>query len=455
MNSTTTVRTYIQEFLTNNQVSMNQFAELTGMNVGTISNIINGKRPIAVQYLDQIIKVIQCDAGYIYDIYVKECFEQESPDWRRLGPLLRRCAELDKLNYVEKIVKNMLDNLNYIPLLFDMAEELRLEDKKEAAIIIYECISESERAQHSERLALCQYRLFMLKLTEDQVNNLIVVTSFEPYVERLEEEYQLDAINEVINIHLSLRRWKRAGHHAATLLDKATKYYKMFGRSTQKRTTIKPLLFYILYAYLIQGDVYYQLGDYEKALKYVDMYENIDWVVHPLAEEEVVITQFSEWAEANRYLYQLMAGRVEILNDYVEYIGAREYEIFVGLYYIITAANKYDFNIDSILERFKDYLSLKKQKNRFEGINNYLTLDRYTDFSRELALYYFKKDKLIKGIHFLLESLASAIKINNENTIVKAMCLFEQYRTNASLQAEHRYKSLVMEVLKINEIKVG
>jgi transcriptional regulator with XRE-family HTH domain len=182
---------------------MNQFADLTGLNVGTVSNIINGKRPISVQYLDQIIKAMQCDEGLFYDLYVRECFEQENPDWRRLGPLLRRCAELNKLSYVEKIIKNMLDNLNYIPLLFDMAEEFRQAGKKEAAILIYECISESERAQHSERLALCQYRLFMLKLTEDQVNNLIVVTSFEPYVERLEEEYQLDAINEVINIHMS------------------------------------------------------------------------------------------------------------------------------------------------------------------------------------------------------------------------------------------------------------
>lgn len=390
LNSIITIRSYLQQYLSSNQLSMNQFAILAGMNVGTISNIISGKRPVAVQYLDKLIKVMQCDSGFIYDIYIKECFESENPDWRRLGPLLRRCAELDKLNYIEKILKNMLDNLSYIPLLFDMAEEFRQQGKKDAAILLYQCISESERNQHSERLALCQYRLFMLKLGENEVNNLIVVTSFEPYIERLDEDYQLDAINEVINIHLSLRRWKNVEQHAANLLDKSTKHYKLYGRSNQKRTTIKPLLFYILYAYLIYGDVYYQLGEYEKALEYVDMYQNIDWVDHPLAEEEVVIRQFSEWAEANRYLYQLMGGHVEVLEDYVEYIAARESEIFVGVYYIVIAANKHHINIDSVIDRFKDYLSLKKQKNMFGGINNYLTLDRYTDFATELSLYYFK-----------------------------------------------------------------
>ena len=125
-------------------------------------------------------------------------------------------------------------------------------------------------------------------------------------------------------------------------------------------------------------------------MKYVKRYGDIDWIDQPLPEEEIVIKQFSEWAEANRYLYQLMGGHIEVLEDYVEYIAARESEIFIGVYYIVTAANKHYFNIDSVLDRFKDYLSLKKQKNRFGGINNYLTLDRYTDFARELSLYYYK-----------------------------------------------------------------
>lgn len=248
MNSLLTLRTYFEDYIKDNNISLNYFSELANMNVGTLSNLIHGKRPIAVQQLDQITIAMGLEEGHFYERYVTECFEQETPDWRRLGPLLRRCAELNKLNCVEEILKHMLDNLGYISLLFEMAEQFFSKGKNEAAILLYEYISESERAQHSERLALCQYRLFTLKLSDDQENNLIVATCFEPYVERLDEAYQLDAINELLNINMSLRRWRKVEQNATRLLNKSTKQYELFGRGKGDRTTVKPLIFYILYS---------------------------------------------------------------------------------------------------------------------------------------------------------------------------------------------------------------
>lgn len=185
------------------------------------------------------------------------------------------------------------------------------------------------------------------------------------------------------------------------------------------------------------------------------MYADAPWVIDPNKEELVVIEQFHEWAEANRYMYQLMAGQVEVLDGYVEYIAVRESEIFLGVYSIVTAANKHQLNIDNILDRFADYLEFKDQMNVIGKINDYVTIDRYTDFSRELAIYYLKNNKSDSGIFFLLESLASAIKINNENAMVKDMGLYEHYRHLVSAKTQCRYKQLIKEVLKVNEIKMG
>ena len=77
----------------------------------------------------------------------------------------------------------MMDNLSYIPLLFDVAEEFYQAGKSKPAILLYENIAESEKMQHSERLALCQYRLFRLGLTNDQHRNLIIASRFEYYVD--------------------------------------------------------------------------------------------------------------------------------------------------------------------------------------------------------------------------------------------------------------------------------
>ncbi|GJM78113.1 hypothetical protein HMSSN139_06090 [Paenibacillus sp. HMSSN-139] len=73
---------------------------------------------------------------------------------------------------IHKAVQLLLDNLLYSPHLFEVAEDFYRIGKKEAAIILYENVALSERSQHSERLALCQYRLFMCKLGKDQEKKL-------------------------------------------------------------------------------------------------------------------------------------------------------------------------------------------------------------------------------------------------------------------------------------------
>lgn len=448
-----TIRTYLQQYIDENEISINKFSDISGINAGTICNILSGNRPIAVQQLDRITAGMDLEEGHYYDLYIKECFDQESPDWRRLGPLLRRCAELNRLEDVELILRYTLDNLNYIPLLFDLAEQFFEEGKKAAAILLYENIAESERTQHSERLALCQYRLFLLRLNDDQENNLLVATYFEPFVERLDEDYQLDAINQLLSIDMSLRRWTKVEQNAKKLLDKASKQYKL--SSQENRTTSHPLIFYILYAYLVFGDVNYQLRQFSKALEYVEMYNNITWVKNANNEERQVIKQFESWAVANRYVYQLMAGQLEVLPQYIEYIATRENEIFMGIYTIVTAANQFEINIDEILNRFSNYINFKKQENSLGKKSEQVALSQYTDFSRQLAIYYLKKNDPDKGIHYLINSFASAIKINNENAMVRCMGIYEQHRHLASAQAQDTYKLLIKEVLELNDKKVG
>lgn len=450
-----TIRTYLQQYIDKNEISINKFSDVVGINAGTICNILSGNRPISVQQLDRITAGMDLEEGHYYDLYIQECFDQESPDWRRLGPLLRRCAELNRLEDVELILRYTLDNLNYIPLLFDLAEQFFEEGKKEAAILLYENIAESERSQHSERLALCQYRLFLLRINDDQENNLLVATYFEPFVERLDEDYQLDAIHQLLNINISLKKWNKVEEFSKNLLNKARKQYDLFGCNNHTRVTSKPLIFYILYAYLEFGEVRYHLKKYKEALNYVEMYTNVSWINTPDSEERLIIEQFHSWAVANRYVYQLMAGQIEVLPQYIDYIAIRKDEIFMGVYIITTVANQYNLNIDDILERFADHLQLKRRKTSFGEINEQVVFNHYTDFTKELAIYYLRKNNIEKGLTFLLNSLALAIKINKETNIIQCMGIYEQNRHRASIQAQNTYKLLVKELLELNEKKTG
>lgn len=452
LNSTPTIRTLIQDFLKTNHLSMNKFADSIGMNVGALSNIISGKRSISVKQLDQITSGMGLEEGYYYSFYITEIFDQEIMDWRKIKPLLKRYADLHRLEDIERIVRLTLENLTYIPLLFDIAELFFNEGKNDTAILLYKGIAESEKNQHSERLALCQFRLFWLRLNDDQENNLLLVTQFETYAERLEEAYQLEAIHCILNTYSSLSKWEKLEETALNLLDKASKQYELLGNYYSKGMTNKPLIFYILYSYLSLGDANFQLERYDEALKYVTKYSNVTWVINPNAQEQLVLHQFQDWAQANKLLYQLMAGHVEVLSEYIKYLTTRENEQFLGTYYIILAANKFKLDIDHILLNLQPKKSFKKQVNQISEMMNQVAIEKYTNFLRELGIYYLNKGQLDTGIQYIMESLESAIKINNKNTKLKCItAIFEISLQHESYTSNPTFKNLMNEALEISK----
>ncbi|MEK4514001.1 hypothetical protein NSS64_01890 [Paenibacillus sp. FSL H8-0122] len=260
-----------------------QFAKRSQLLSGTLSNILRGHRPVAMQQLDRITQAMGQEEGYFYDLYINDYIIGGSSDWRRIGPLLLRCAELNKLESIERMARHIMDNLMYAPLLFDSAEELFMAGKRDAAAAIYEIVAESERYQHSERLALCQFRLFTIALSDDQNRNLWAANRFEPFVERLDEVDQLDALKELANTYRSLQRWDKVEEYAAKMGHKARIQYDLKVRDEHRASEPvklpgRPLFFYIAYSDLLRGNVCDELGDYEGALGYIRSYADLGWV---------------------------------------------------------------------------------------------------------------------------------------------------------------------------------
>ncbi len=452
-----TILTELEDYMKREALTISKFAARSGMNSGTLSNVIQGHRPIAMQQLDRITIAMDLPEGYFYELYVDNYIINGAPDWRRIGPLLQRCAELNKLDCIHRVVQHIMDKLIYSPMLFDTAEELFNQGSRAAAALIYESVAEGERFQHSERLALCRYRLFTIGLSESQDANLHAANQFEPYVERLDEADQLDALKHLADVFASMHRWEKVDELAELLGQKASLQYKQTTKkeSTQKQPT-RPLIYYILYAHLLRSLVSDELGNYDNALYHASLYSDMSWVNTPYSQEEQrVMEQFQEWATANMYLYRLMAGQVEVLPEYIHYVETKEDEIFPALFKIMQAANRYGFNVDDILERFKDHLSYREQHSRLGKFNQQLTGDRYTRFLTELAIYHLSRNKFEFGFHYLLESLESSVTIRNDTNIVKCVGLFEKHRVSASPEVIQRYTNSISEVQKINEEKDG
>lgn len=447
---TTTIRSELESYLNRAGLTINQFAEKSKVNSGTISTIIKGTRPIAMQQLDRIVFAMGLPEGSFYELYVDECFVQ-SPNWRRLRPFLYRCAELDKLECIQRVVHLMMDNLSYIPALFDTAEDFFNQGKLGAAAIIYESITESEKYQHSERLALCHYRLFTISLSHDQEQNLRAATRFEGFVERLDVIDQLDALKDLVNMYYSLRKWDKVDGMAAIMGKKALiQYnyrYEQARRSDKHREPKRPLFTYIVYSHLMRSAICEEYGDYEQALQYIPLYSDLSWVREDTEEAKQLIEKFKMWATANTYLCHLMMGKIEVLQEYVAFIESQENEIIHAVTNILQAANRFDFNIDDILIKFELQITL--------FIDNYGTTGKYTDqvlmnkftcLLTELSTYYWHRERYETGIKCVLIGLETAIEIHNDDAILKYVRLFELFRHVSSKEAQHRYHNLICEV---------
>ncbi|MCE3203473.1 helix-turn-helix domain-containing protein [Paenibacillus sonchi] len=454
--TTATIRDALAMYLSQQGMSIHQFARQAGINSGTLSRVIKGQQPIAMNHLERITKGMDLPEDHFYSLYVDECFYYSSPTWRRLRPFLVRSAELGRLDCVEQVVQNLLENLTYAPMLFEVAEGLFQEGLWQAAALLYKNVSASEKYQNSERLAVCQFRLFRIALGDDQTQNLQAALIFECYLDRLDEADQIDGIKYLINVYYSLHKWDKVDKLAQEMLHLATLRYDLQRHSNRKQSNEKnpekPLCFYIFYSHLMRASVCEEHGDYKSALKFVALYTDASWIQKDDEEAKRTVVQFQEWGTANTLLYLVMSGQRDALSEYVEHISSQRNEIFVALYNILTSANRYDWNVDHILERFADYIPYRINLTEFGEYNQQIMVDQHARFLVELASYNLHNNRM-EGINFILQSLESSARINNESNIIKCIDLFEWHRHLADEAQKQQYKLLIREVQDLHEKK--
>lgn len=452
MKSRATIVAAIEEYMVRQNLNLTQLAKQFELNPGTLSSILNGNRPLAVDQLERITMVLGYPRGYFYKTYISEYLHEKDPDWRRVKPLIHNCAELGQLDRIREIVGLLLDNPLYAQLLFDLAEELYEKGQYEAAGILYENVAMTERKQHSERLALCQYRLFLIGQGTNQDQNYQAAIQFEPYVERLDEASQLDALRDLANTYRALNRWDRVESIVQRLEQKAKVYYfSEHKRRILHRKTTRPLFYYLAYSYLLLGNVHNVRGEYDQALLDIQHYRDLSWVQENDAETLRWKKLFSEWAYANTLLTRLSSGDITVLDEYVTYCHSREEDKILMIFNLVRNANQYDFSIDHILEQFQEDLAALDHPPLNTGMYSpQLILDRISQLYLELADYHLCRGKYLEGFSCLIKSLEQFNQLNNSHraVMVRYVELFERYRSFASPQVIDTYEDLISKLKK-------
>jgi transcriptional regulator with XRE-family HTH domain len=425
------------------------FSKITKINVGTLSALVNGNRSLAMGQLEKITAGMGLPPDTFYDAYIEDFFLLSPPNWRRLKPFLYRCAELNRIDCIERVIALTMDTLAYIPQLFKMAEDFFQLNYYAAAKILFRVIAESEKHQHSERLALCHYRLFLLSIGEDYAENVRAAALFEYFIDNLNEEIELDAIKDLAMTYLKLRDWDRLDHIAEKLIIKAQAYYNYTYHSSKKNAFIvrtkQPLCLYILYGYHLRALVCKQLKNYEMALHYTNLYTNLEWVGDTSKEAQEWIIYYKERAIADTFQYQLMLGNVEILPSYISYISNRETEIVPALASMVQAAKQYQFEIEPILHRFQCYLSSIDVEYMIHKKEVSLN-EAYISFFIELASFHIGDGRYIEGMKCILDALTLAIRFHQAEEIIKCVTIYEKHRHMTSQTEQQRYQQLISAV---------
>ncbi|WP_418027044.1 tetratricopeptide repeat protein [Paenibacillus sp. JJ1722] len=464
MKHTPTIRAELDRYLQQEGLSLTQFGHMADMNRGIVSSIVSGNKPMSVNQLDLITKAMGLPEGHFYDLFIENYIIDTAPNMRRIEPFLFRCAELEKLDTIRRVVGAIMDNLLYSPKLFEIAENLFTQGQHAAALVLYENVAEVEKYQHSERLAICQYRIFTIKTGDDQSRNIRAAAVFEAFVERLDEIDQLDALKDLANVYRSLRKWDKVDEMARKMRAKAEIQYTLKHQQKNRecdehKKLTRPLFVYISYADLLCASVYEAQGDYDKALQYTYAYANLDWVKETDEDTQHWIGLFKHWAKANVIVNKLLSGDTKVLQDYVEYIDTAEdttqEDRVIQLLNIMIAANRYDIDVSDIIKRFETDIVSLSQHSSSDMYTQQVVPEYFAWCGYELAHYYLHRSFYDDGFKHLMYSMVSYHTLNNETYFINCMGLFLHFREHATPETKANFLNFIEKVWMNNVKKNG
>ncbi|WP_431086484.1 DNA-binding protein [Paenibacillus sp. 8b26] len=462
MENATTIRSEIEKELKLGGYTFNSFGQATGLNRGIFSAMLNGNppKPISVRQMDLITKALNYPEDWLYDLYVDECFYDGRPHWKRVKPFLIRCVEIGNLRCVEKVLSRLMEDLNHIPTIFALAEELYEEGKYQEAAPFYECVIENEKYQHSERLAISHYRIFSLSINVNPDRDLEAALRFMPFRNRVPLEFHLDGLLKLTNLYYKLHQWKEVERYADELRSFANIVCenRRNNKKNNSLNTERHLVVYYGQSYLMKGNALEKQERYEEAMRYTDGYADLSWFedLGEIGRKEV--RKFTVWADANRLNLNILMGNTKSLPMYIQFLKNNPQEILLGLLTIVESANKHGFSIEHILQQFSKELTSFNNELSVDTsyYNQSFSYDAYADLCYQLAIYMFNNFLHEKAIYYVLKSLRKCIEMEKKEKFAVCTALFQKFRSQATKDQKLEYENIMEEVLinanKKNEV---
>ncbi|MCR8966132.1 helix-turn-helix transcriptional regulator, partial [Brevibacillus halotolerans] len=340
--------------------TLSKLSEMTNINVGHLCGFLKGERDLTVDQLDSIGKVFGQPAGWLYDLYIDECFPDGKVSIRRVKNYLIQCAEIGRKDYIQSVVDRLLASYKAIDIFFYVAERLFHRGRKKESAYFYQLVVDNEIPSRKERFILSHYRLFRVSEKINTEAVLRSVINFEPYWKRLEEGQQLDALLQLAGCYKILQRWEEVRKYTDKLLKQAYSIHdKLSGEKrdnneekTKKFKLENKLVEYLGQGYMLKAMSYEKQGLYEQAKKMVGYCIDFRWFKLLDETERVEMEKYKHLAQEYMYRLDMLMGNKNMLDDYTKYLKDHPEGILSGLVAILEAANKHGFTVDATLDEF-------------------------------------------------------------------------------------------------------
>ncbi|UFJ41486.1 helix-turn-helix transcriptional regulator [Brevibacillus humidisoli] len=441
-----TIRSEIEKQLREKGYTLSKLGELTGINSGNLSEILNGNPPraITIRQLDAIAAAFGYQPGWLYELYPEECATHERVSRPRVIPYLVRCAELGRKDLIEQVVAVLMENPKNVSILFAVGEQLYEAGKRKESTLFYRLVIDNEKDNHSDRYLISQYRLFRASLGTDVEENWKAVIRFEPYRNRLPEGYRLDGLLQLANTCYALKKWEYVFKFANELQKLSTLVYRnelrkrKSKRAREALNTERHLVVYYGQGYLMKGLALENLGRYEEARQCVEEYADLSWF-EPLDEiGKKEVEKFRLRAVANRYTLDMLMGKTDILPDYIDFLSENPKEILPGLITIIKSANQYNFTVDHILRQFSEHIK------HFEEQQDAIKISERLQFRYQLAVYLIKKGNILEGLDHTVMCINLSDATRDYDSFKRCVALFWVYRQHATDQQKVTFQDVTI-----------
>ncbi|QDH19660.1 DNA-binding protein [Saccharibacillus brassicae] len=445
-----TLRSEIEKGIAGMGMNFSEFGEWSGINRGIFSAILNSNppKPISLNQLERIGRALGREDGWMFEVYINECFYDGRPNRRRVEPFLLRCAALGRNECIEEVLSRLLEDLRQLDTIFDIAEALYASGSIKESVVFYRCIVQNEKYHQSERLAISHYRLFRAALGEDNEQNLRAAIEFEPFCEKLPDHHRLDGLMKLVNVYFSLDKYAEAEKYSIALNKFSSIIYKnqaeRLGADSREPTLAGryPLVVYYGYGLMCMQNIRIQQNDFEEAERYIQGYEDLSWFIGLDEEGLKEVEKFKFYALANRLNLELLIGNENILATCISFMKDNPNELLQFTFSILKSANTYKYDADILFEEFSGSIAnyLTQQFHHDKSIISY---NLYCGTCYQAALYFLERMDYEKMFDYILKGMEVVVKIVNKEMFMNNVSLFEEYRSQASEAHKIHYKKLV------------